>query len=408
MILIRYAWRNLMRNGRRTVLTVGSIAAGLAAVMFGQSLLKSFQGQMIDKSTGAMLGHIQIQAKGVVDRKLPEILLPSAEPWRTRLINDPEVKAVVARLLYTGLVYAAGGSRGVLIVGVEPESEKTLSIIPEYMRDGSYFGRTKRDLVLGAQLARDLDVLVGERVVVMAQSKKADEGMNSELFRVAGIYETHSTSYDGQIAYIPLKAAQRIRGREGAVSYLAARIGDPSRAEDYAAERFDSIGGSTAGVYPYGAVGSEIVGIKKFQDALLVVILVVIFSIVGLGILNTISMSYFERIREFGVIRAIGARPATLYRLLLAEATMLGVLGILGGLILGGAGIAFFGTVGLALPLGKAMSYFMPFDEVVFMRPQWAMHAWSALGLFGVCLAAAVGPAVRGARLVVADALRHV
>lgn len=408
MILFLYAWRNLLRNGRRTLLTVGSIAVGLAAVMFGQSLLKSFQRQMIDKATGVMLGHIQIQALNVLDRKLPEVLLPSQEPWRSRLEADPEIKEVSARILYTGLVYSAAASRGILITGVEPETEKLISIIPDYMRDGRYFGKSKRDLVLGAQLARDLDLRLGERIVVMAQSKKEGEGMNSELFRVAGIFQTDSTAYDGQIVYIPLDAAQRIRGRPGAVSHIAAKIGNPANAERFAAERFESIGGGNAGVYSYRDVGSEIVGVKTFQDALLVVILIVIFSIVGLGILNTISMSYFERIREFGVIRAIGARPAALYRLLLAEATMLGVLGTLGGLLLGGLAIGFFGAVGLALPLGKAMSYFMPFDDVIYMRPQWAMHAWSALGLFGVCVLASIGPAVRGARLVVSDALRHV
>ncbi len=408
MILLIYAWRNLLRNGRRTLLTIGSISAGLAAVMFGQSLLKSFQGQMIDKATGAMLGHVQVQRKELVDRKVPEQLLPSQEPWRTRLQADPEVKAVAPRLLFTGLVYSAGASRGVLIVGIEPDAEKQISIIPDYMREGRYFGKSNRDIVLGAQLARDLDARLGERIVVMAQSRKKGEGMNSELFRLAGIYKTDSTSYDGQIAYIPLEVAQRIRGREGAVSYIAAKLGNPGRAEIFSQKHFEAIGGETAGVYSYGEVGSAIVGIKKFQDALLIVILIVIFSIVGLGILNTISMSYFERIREFGVIRALGARPATLYRLLLAEAILLGLLGTIGGLLLGWLAIGFFGSVGLALPLGKAMSYFMPFDEVIYMRPQWAMHLWSALGLFAVCLAAAVGPAVRGARLVISDALRHV
>ncbi|PIP84844.1 MAG: ABC transporter substrate-binding protein, partial [Elusimicrobia bacterium CG_4_9_14_3_um_filter_62_55] len=66
MILWVYAWRNLLRNGRRTALTAGTIAAGLAAVMFGQSLLRSFQLQMIEKATGVMLGHVQVQAEGVV------------------------------------------------------------------------------------------------------------------------------------------------------------------------------------------------------------------------------------------------------------------------------------------------------------------------------------------------------
>jgi len=408
MILWVYAWRNLLRNGRRTALTAGTIAAGLAAVMFGQSLLRSFQLQMIEKATGVMLGHVQVQAEGVVDTKLPETLLSSQLPWRDRLEADPAVKAAGARILYTGLVYSAAASRGVLVAGVEPEAEKKLSIIPDYMSQGKYLDEDPRGIVIGAQLARDLDARLGERLVVMAQSRGGDGGMNSELFRLSGVFKTNSTAYDGQIVYVRLEAAQRIRGRPGAVSHLVARLSDPRRAEGFARERGAAIGGGGAKVLSYRDVGSEIVGIKKFQDALLVVILIVIFAIVGLGILNTISMSFFERIREFGVLRAIGARPGALYRLLFAESVILGLIGVVGGLGLGACAIGFFGKVGLALPLGKAMSYFMPFDDVIYMKAQWPMHLWSALGLFGVCVAAAVGPALRGGRLVVSDALRHV
>jgi ABC-type lipoprotein release transport system permease subunit len=400
------ALRNVLRNGRRSLLAAGAVAVGLAAVMFGQSLLRSFQRQMIDKATGVMLGHVQVQAAGVKDKKVPERLLPRPERFAERMRRDPRVKAAGARLLYTGLVYSATASRGVLVAGVEPEAEKELSIIPSYLTAGRYLGGGERDVVLRAELARELDARLGERLVVMAQRPGGE--MQSELFRVAGLFHSGSVTYDGQIVYVPLAMAQRIRGKEGQASHVAARLADGDQLEAVARDLGASLGDPNAVVLTYKDVGSEVVGIKKFQDAILIVIMLVIYAIVALGILNSVSMSLFERIREFGVIRAVGARPSQLVKLILAETVLLGGAGVAAGAALGGAMIAVFGSTGLHLPLGTALAYFMPFDNVVYMRPQWLLHARSALGLWAACVAAALGPAVRAARLVVSDALRHV
>jgi len=321
MTLWVLASRNVLRNARRSLLAAGAVAVGLTAVMFGQSLLRSFQRQMVDKATGVMLGHAQVQAKGAKDRKVPETLLSRPERFADLMRRDPRVKAAGTRLLYTGLVYSATASRGVLVAGVEPEAEKELSIIPGYLTEGRYFGGGERDAVLGAKLARELDARLGERIVVMAQRPGGE--MQSELFRVAGLYHTASVTYDGQIVYVPLAMAQRIRGQEGRASHVAARLRDGDALEAFVSDLGAVLGDPGAVVLTYKDVGSEVVGIKKFQDAILVVIMLVIYAIVGLGILNSVSMSLFERIREFGVIRAVGARPSALVRLILAEAALL-------------------------------------------------------------------------------------
>ena len=103
--------------------------------------------------------------------------------------------------------------------------------------------------------------------------------------------------------------AQRIRGWRKA-SHVAARLTDGDALESFTSDLGGVLGDPGAVVLTYKDVGSEVVGIKKFQDAILIVVMLVIYAIVGLGILNSVSMSLFERIREFGVIRAVGARPS--------------------------------------------------------------------------------------------------
>lgn len=398
------AWRNLWRNRRRSLLTMLSVSCGLAAVMLGQSLMKTIQHQMIEKSTGVMLGHVQAQAKGVKDHRVPELIYPRPAALERALRADPRVKAVSARLKFTGLIYSPSGSRGVLVVGVEPKTEEQLSIIPGYLTEGHYFGGGPRDLVLGDRLANDLDVRLGEKLVVMAQGAGAE--MSSELFRVAGIYHSGSESYDGQVVYIPLKTAQLVRGAEGKVSYLVAKLLHVGLIDALAADLAGAAGAEGAELLGFRKIGLEVEGIIRFEDAVLAVVLVIIFAIVGLGILNTVAMSMFERIREFGVLRALGARRLNVVRMIAAEALFLGVLGAAAGLGLGFGIISWWGATGLHLPIGKAVSYWLPFDAVIYLRPTWSLHLGSAAGLVLVSLVAAAGPAVRAARLVIAEALR--
>ncbi|MBI5203150.1 MAG: ABC transporter permease [Elusimicrobia bacterium] len=398
------AWRNLWRNSRRSALTIGSVSCGLAAVMLGQSLMKTIQKQMVEKSTGIMLGHLQAQAKGVRDHRVPERVYPRPAAFEKSLREHPFVQAVSARIKFTGLVYSPQGSRGVLVVGVEPETEAKISIIPGYLKEGHYFGGGERDLVLGDRLAGELDVRIGEKLVVMAQAMGTE--MSSELFRVAGIYHSGSESYDGQVVYVQLPAAQRVRGVPGKISYLVAKLPDPELVPSVIADLGSKAAAEGADLLSFRKIGLEVEAIIRFEDAILIVVLFIIFSIVGLGILNTVAMSMFERVREFGTLRALGARPVVVVRMIAVEALFLGSLGALAGLCLGGAIIFWWGTTGLHLPIGKALSYWLPFDAVVYLRPVWRMHVASAAGLVVVSLVSAAGPAFRAARLVIAEALR--
>lgn len=160
--------------------------------------------------------------------------------------------------------------------------------------------------------------------------------------------------------------------------------------------------------YTWREVDKELVAIQKFQNGLLFVVLVVIFAIVALGILNTLLMSLFERVREFGVLMAIGAKPKEVLRLILLESCLLGALGLLFGLALGSALILYFGKHGLPLPVGEAISYFMPFDAVIYLRFAWDRHWVAFAAVFLASLASGFIPACRASRLKVAEALRHV
>jgi ABC-type lipoprotein release transport system permease subunit len=201
---------------------------------------------------------------------------------------------------------------------------------------------------------------------------------------------------------------QEMLGRPGQANQLAARVRDIEQADEVAAGIDALLPAGNIRAISWKAIDREIISIQAFQNGILTIVLVIVFAIVALGILNTQLMSLFERVREFGVLMAIGARPRWIVRLILAESLLLGLVGALLGLALGSSLIAYFGRHGLRLPVGDAFSYFLPFPSVIYMIPAWRLHLFACASVFLITLLASLPPALRAGRLKPAEALRHV
>lgn len=404
--MLRLAWRNVWRNRRRSLINVAAMGFGLAAIMFGQSMMKSLQGQLIEKATGSFTGHVRIQRRDVDEPKFPDKFMEHPEAAAKLMENDPRIMVWGRRIQITGLVSAPKMSLGALICAVEPEKERRLTDMAGYIKEGTYLQDGTKGVVMGRKIAKRLDVRLGEKVVLMAQA--SDGSMGADVFRLVGIHETGSESFDGQMVWIPLKAMQDLLVRPGQVNQLAAKLKDIEQAGAVAADLDAKLGPGEIGALSWRKIDREIIGIQAFQDGLLTIVLAVVFAIVALGILNTQLMSLFERVREFGVLMAIGARPRWIVKLLIMESALLGFVGTLFGLAVGSSMIWYFGRAGLALPVGDAFKYFLPFPTVIYLKPAWGMHAFACATVFVVTLLATLPPALRAGRLKPAEALRHV
>lgn len=404
--MIQLAWRNVARNRRRSLITTASMGFGLAAIMFGQSMVKTLQAQLVEKATSSITAHIQVQDRRIKEYKFPDRYIAEPDPIETALKNHPRVQAFGRRITITGLVSSPATSVGVLICAVDPEREPKITNMSTYIVEGEFLGKNPRAIVMGDKLARRLDLRLGEKAVVMSQS--TDGSMGAELFRVAGITHSGSESFDGQIVYIPVAAAQELLGVGRQVNHFAARVDDLERIDEIRAELSETLTGQGVQVLSWKNVDHEILAIQKFQNALLNVVLAVVFFIVALGILNTLLMSLFERVREFGVLMAMGAKPSWVMKLVVLESLTLGFFGMIFGLAFGSVLIAYFGHSGLHLPIGDALAYFLPFPSTLYLKPSWGHHLFAASSVLLTSFLAALPPALRASRLSPAEALRHV
>ncbi|MEK6543285.1 MAG: ABC transporter permease [Elusimicrobiota bacterium] len=407
LALIKLAIRNVFRNRRRSGLTLASVIIGLAALFFIQSLIKSLQADMVERAISVFNSHIQVQSAKSDDPKVPEASFSGAARIEEILRRDPDVLAVSKRILFTGLIASPLNSMGVGIFSVDPKDETQLSTISSYVKKGEFI-KDNGTIAIGARIAKNLDARVGEKIVIMAQSR--DGAFEGKALRVAGIYETGSYTWDASMVYMTLQDAQAILAWGGDISSIAVKIRDAS-----ALERVEERLGKAIAVKENGLkmltwkdVSSEIIHIQEFQDSVLILVISVVFVIVALGILNTMLMSLFERIREFGLMMALGAKRKHVAVLLLAESICMGSIGLFWGAAWGLSIISVFHFIGLPLPLGEALSYFLPFEKTLYLRFAWGSHAWAVLCVILVSMAAGIIPAIRVSRLRAAEALRHV
>jgi ABC-type lipoprotein release transport system permease subunit len=404
--MLRLAWRNVWRNRRRSLINVAAMGFGLAAIMFGQSMMRSLQFQLVEKATGSFTGHVRIERRDIDEPKFPDKFMTKPEEAAKLMAADPRILVWGRRIHMTGLVSSPNMSLGALICAVEPDKENQITDMAGYLKQGHYLETGTKGVVMGKKIAGRLDVRLGEKVVLMAQA--ADGSMGAEAFRVVGIHETGSESFDGQMVWVPLAAMQELLGRPGQANELAGKVRNIEDADAVAADLDAKLGPGNVGAMSWKKIDKEIIGIQAFQDGMLTVVLVIVFIIVALGILNTQLMSLFERVREFGVLMAMGARPRWIVRLLIVESALLGLVGAVFGLLVGTALIGHFGRHGLFLPVGDAFKYFLPFPSVIYLRPSWGMHAFATATVFLVTLLATLPPALRAGRLKPSEALRHV
>ena len=404
--MFKLAWRNVWRNRRRSVITLASMGCGLAAILFAQSLIKTVQYSLIEKATGVITGHLRVEDAASEDFKFPDkTIVKTAEVDRI-LSSRPEISAFERRIMITGLVSSKKDSVGALVCGVDPAKDAQATTMHGYLTQGSFLTGKPAEIVMGDTLAHNLGVGLGAKVVVMAQA--SDGSMGAENLKIAGLFHTGSESFDASIVYISLPALQEMLVMEGRVNDFIVRLKDPSQLEESRAAIARALAGLHVGVHTWRETDHELVGMQRYQNAILTTMLIIVFAIVAMGILNTLLMSMFERVREFGVLMALGARPAWVLRLIILESLILGALGIAVGVTLGSALIIHYGHVGLHLPLKEAFEYFIPFDPLLFMRFNWSTHRIAIFAVLATCVLSAAFPAYKASKLKAAEAMRHI
>jgi len=399
-IYIKLAFRNLLRNKRRSLIAGTGIGIGLASLIFVDALMIGMERNMVETATSTFLGDGQVHREGFRDTLQADLTINRLDWVIENLKQEQIVKRFSMRTMTYGTIASPANFSAIELVGIDPASEKHISEIDEAIIQGSYFqGEGARDIVIGDRLADVLEVALGDRLVVtLAQAGTGD--LSQELFRVSGIFKFNISEMDRGMAFVRLTKAQEMLGIGANVHAVVLALTDPKFGLDesnFLWKKYSRYGNESFGwtqILPQVQTAFEL---SRFSTYILGLIL---FGIVALGIINTLFMSLYERMFEFGVLRAIGTRPFGIAQMIVYEAGALAVLSIVLGSILGFivtyiialVGIDFRGIEYVGVTFRRLLYPIMTIRQFI-EYPLWVFIFTTLIGLYPARYAAKMLPA---------------
>ena len=406
---LRLAWRNLWRNRRRTIITLTAISFSIMLVQAFHNLSFGVYESMVDSGVRAGSGHIAIYHTGYLNTRDEALTFQLASLPET-IEQIPGVVQVLPRIYLPALAQTSRESRGIVLIGVEPTKERLINPFLQNLSDQSMIRKSdSRDAIIGQRLLNELQIKLGQKFVVTAQHRNGS--LHSELLRVRGVIKTGMRDVDNSLVLIGSQRAAMISGHVGNVHELAIIL----KSAWLDRQVFPEVAKHLANYPSVEAVNWEqampnLANAIKLDYASQKFIFLIILLIVTIGVINTMLMSVMERMREFGVILALGSTPVKLGSLILLEALILGCISALLGSFLGCLATWFLATVGIDLE--TFIPETLEFGGVVFdtvLRANWDVP-WMiqiAIYLIGLTVLAALYPAVKAGRISPVEGMRH-
>jgi ABC-type lipoprotein release transport system permease subunit len=408
LLYLKLAWRNIWRHRRRTIIIVLAMSITLAMMMWYDGVLNGFTDTIYGNAVKVLGGNIQVHAAGYRAEASSTPLLPLADPQAVIKAAEanPSTLGATQRINTSGLVTNHEGAFAVGITGVEPANEFNLNIIGQYAKDGRNLTDADTDnILIGKGLAEAMNVQVGDRVTLVGRSQH--EQMRQRTMTVVGIFDLGMADIEKQTVYISLGEAQSLydlAGQATEVAIFLKQLGQENAVIDnmrpvlpgYEIESFEAN-------YP------DLASAISSKGGVMNIFSVIIIAIAGVGILNLLLMAVYERTREIGVLGAMGLRPNQISLLFILEGTMIGLVGVAAGIVLGLLLNGILMRVGLDFgSMTQAASYMALIRDRVY--PTWGVEKllMRASMVAIISALAAVIPAIEAGRREPAEALHFV
>jgi putative ABC transport system permease protein len=404
-VLLRLAWRNIWRNRRRTLISVAALALGVMAIVSMRSIFEVASAEMIRGITTGLIGDVQVHGRGYQDSPDMAILVPDPVTVEARLARAMPGAQVERRVVGAGLAGSGDASAPAMVMGIQVGNPGVDGLLTIEQGRG-LAGSPGRDAVVGNGLARELGLSPGSELILVGQA--ADGSLANDRFTVVGIADAGSAEANQTAVFLHLADAQSFFALGQGVHAIVVRL--PTDQEDLTRPVSLLRGAlhlSALEILPWTEILPELKGALDAKRRNMRLIDIIVFLIVSLGIFNTMTMSTFERTREFGVMASLGTRSRRVLAMVFLEALLQGLIGLLVGVALAWVLLHGIGTVDYRQLTANTDVLGARLD-IVHLAMRAGAITEAALVTLLTMLAAALAPAIRASRLKPVEATRYV
>ena len=404
MKITKLSWRNLWRNPTRTNVTISAVALCIAVLIIFQSMIVGLIEKAKFTTTNLVIGEVQVHAEGYLDDRSIYKSLQNTE--EIHLVAKENNIGLVERSYGFGLISSGTKSAGTQFWGINPESELQHFDFANHIDKGNFLTNTSlKKIVLGRKLASSIAADIGTELVVFVQG--ADGSLGNELFYVAGILKNMADNVDRGAAMILRKDFDILFSANNLIHEIA--LNSKGRFESEEIQKLLSARTADVDVETWQQLMPTIALMTEKMSVFMRTFFSLIFGIAAsLGVMNTMIMSTYDRMREFGIIRAIGTTPWRILKQISLEAILLTTIASVIGVVVGLSVALYFQKYGFDVSGGGNMSF-----GGVVMDPVWRGSVSVGIVLLPVVLlmlvsvVASIYPASIAARIKPVEAIHY-
>jgi ABC-type lipoprotein release transport system permease subunit len=404
---LQLAWRNIWRNTRRTVIILTAVVIGVWSMVLLGSLMRGIAVGMIKNGISTLTGHIQIHHTGYRNDPAIENSITDATVVENALKETlPEGASWTARVRVNAVAGNARHSSGVTLVGIDPSSEAKVSFIGSAVSQGRYLNPDDRNgIVIGQALMKKFDTRPGHKLVLMSQDTHGE--IASRAFRIVGIFRAEMETTEKQFVFVVRQESQKMLGLGNGISEFSILLpGKPDNTEVY--DRLTTaLPSAQFEVNTWRELLPFQTAYLKILDGFMWIWYLVVFVAMGFGIVNTTLMAVFERMREFGLLKALGMKPWWILRGVLTESFFLLILGMIIGNLLAFICIFALARSGIDLSALAAGAEYAGMTRVIYPAIALKDILMSNLVVLFLGILVSAYPAVKAARFTPVEALAH-
>jgi putative ABC transport system permease protein len=323
----------------------------------------------------------------------------------SRIREEAGIAGASARMVLSGMVSSAKTASGAQIFGIDPEEESKVFDIHRSIIEGEYFsGINNNPIVIGKELAEKLNVSIKSKVVLTFTDKQNNVVYGA--FRIAGIFDSSSPMLDLSAVYLLKEDLERLINEEGLVHQIAIRLKDQNHINETQKVLLSQF--PDLSIQTWKELAPELDLIINQSMTSLYILLSIIMLALAFGIVNTMLMAVLERMKELGMLMAIGMKRTRIFLMIILETIMIALVGGPIGLLIGFLTIQYFYHNGLDLSMYSEALEQYGMDRILYMRLEFYYYIIIVAGIITTAIIAAIYPAIKAVKLKPADALHKI